>query len=440
MSAKPVTFAAASGLGARLLLLAAVLTVIGAPLIVLAGEQALPYSPEWWRAAGRSVGMAAALCLAVQFVIASRCRLLDRFAGLDRLFLGHRGFGIAAALLALSHPFIVFYPEEVGLGAPAISQWPLVAGATALTMLWGLAAVARWRSWLDLPFHLWLPAHRLAALGLALIVGLHASFVGGPFKAADLALPLVAAVYLLLRFAPRPLRCRVKSVTPLGGEAHELVLAPESGPVFDHAPGQFAFLTLQSPALPREEHPFTIASAPGEDALRFTIRCSGDYTARLGALSPGDAALVRGPYGRFSHLVRGAAPSEELLFLAGGVGITPMLSMLRHMAASAKDAPGADKRRVTLIWCNRTPEDAVHAEEIEALAATLPGFRLHHVFTRGPSTARLDGPGLSSLITDIPRLTRCFVCGPPPFMSFCREALRREGFAPSRIHLEEFAL
>lgn len=440
MSAKPVTLAAASGLGARLLLLAAVLTVIGAPLIVLAGEQAPPYSPEWWRAAGRCVGMAAALCLAVQFAIASRCRLLDRLAGLDRLFLGHHGFGIAAALLALSHPFIVFYPEEVRLGAPAFSQWPLVAGATALTMLWGLAAVARWRAWLDLPFHLWLPAHRLAALGLALIVGLHASFVGGPFKAADLALPLVAAVYLLLRFAPRPLRCRVKSVTPLGGEAHELVLAPESGPLFDHAPGQFAFLTLQSPALPREEHPFTIASAPGEDALRFTIRCSGDFTARLGALSPGDAALVRGPYGRYSHLVRGAAPSEELLFLAGGVGITPMLSMLRHMAASAKDAPGADKRRVTLIWCNRTPEDAVHAEEIEALAATLPGFRLHHVFTRGPSTARLDGPGLSSLITDIPRLTRCFVCGPPPFMAFCREALLRERFSASRIHLEEFAL
>ena len=109
-------------------------------------------------------------------------------------------------------------------------------------------------------------------------------------------------MYLLIRGFARPLAFNVAAASPAGRDAMEIRLAPEKGADLAYAPGQFALVTFLSPGLPVEEHPFTIASAPGEPGLRFTIRCCGDFTERLGALAPGDRAQVSGPYGRFSYL------------------------------------------------------------------------------------------------------------------------------------------
>ena len=82
-----------------------------------------------------------------------------------------------------------------------------------------------------------------------------------------------------------------------------------------------------------EEHPFTISSAPGDDGcLAFTVKASGDYTRALRQAVQGDRARVDGPYGRFSYVLR-TQPGQPLLLIAGGVGITPMLSMLEHQTA-----------------------------------------------------------------------------------------------------------
>jgi predicted ferric reductase len=83
------------------------------------------------------------------------------------------------------------------------------------------------------------------------------------------------------------------------------------------APGQFLFLR---PAVPDEEHPFSIASSPSPGGLiRLTIKDSGDFAAAVAAMKPGDLATVHGPFGRFSHVFHPGA--AELVFVAaGGLG------------------------------------------------------------------------------------------------------------------------
>jgi predicted ferric reductase len=93
--------------------------------------------------------------------------------------------------------------------------------------------------------------------------------------------------------------------------------------------------------------------------LQFTIRASGDWTRTVAHLSKGDQARIQGPFGRFGHLF--TTPDREMIMIAGGIGITPMLSMLRFMADHR------DPRPVTLIWANRSPERVVYVDEMDAI-------------------------------------------------------------------------
>ena len=123
------------------------------------------------------------------------------------------------------------------------------------------------------------------------------------------------------------------------------------------------------PGLPVEEHHFTIASSPTEPAFHTsTIKASGDFTATIGQTSPGDLAIIQAPFGRFSYVLKPQA--LDLVFIAGGIGITPLMSNLRHMRDTQAD------RRVLLLYSNKTENDIVFREELAQIeAGTNPSCR-----------------------------------------------------------------
>jgi ferredoxin-NADP reductase len=124
--------------------------------------------------------------------------------------------------------------------------------------------------------------------------------------------------------------------------------------------------------------------------------------------------------------------------IAGGVGITPMLSMLRYMLDMN------DERKVTLVWSNRTPEDIVFESEFKEMERQLRGLKVHHVFTRQPGreaeSRRLDESDLRNLLAECSRKATVFVCGPPEMMECVHAAVRRIGFPKRAIKMERFAL
>ena len=122
--------------------------------------------------------------------------------------------------------------------------------------------------------------------------------------------------------------------------------------------------------------------------------------------------------------------------IAGGIGITPMLSMLRFMADHS------DPRPITLIWSNRSKANVVFVDEMDALAAKLTGLHRIPIFTRntenGDRSGRLDLTSLETILNGCSRGSAIFVCGPPQMMKKVKTDLKTLGFPARAIYTEVF--
>ncbi len=395
---------------------------------------------------GQIFGTVAATLLLLQLVLSARLKLLDRIFALNRLYIFHRVNAVAVGLLALLHPLLVFSTTDLSNIPVELKYWPEAVGGFLLLLLWLVIASGIWRLFLDIHFDRWWLFHRIATFLAAVLMVLHILFACEIFEQGlpRTGLFMISGVYILFLgwVKVKPLLRNkapflINSIARAGVDAYAVEFAPPQKTSFRYTPGQFAFITFRSKNLSSEEHPFTISSTPTRpENLLFTIRCSGDWTNQIGRLQPGEKAVLDGPYGQFSHLAAGL--HCELVMIAGGIGITPMLSMLRYMADKN------DERSITLIWSNRTRKDIVFADEFDELERNLKGLRVLHVFTRESKEAggggRLDEDQLDTLLQDCSRQSAVFICGPPVMMAEMRRILPKIGFSHNTIYWEKFGL
>ena len=219
---------------------------------------------------------------------------------------------------------------------------------------------------------------------------------------------------------------------------HSIHLAPQQGQIFDYKPGQFAFLSVHNQRISPEPHPYTIASSPSNpEELEFVIKTSGDYTSQLDLIEKGDEVHVNAPFGVFTYLNFPA--EQDLVFVAGGIGITPFLSMLRWM--KDKDP----QRKVILLWGCRFLQDVIKQDEFEEISAAMPNFKWYPVLSDEPDyegeTGFFDAEKLNRLAVkeiDIAS-TGFYTCGPPIMMKIVDEALQDLGVPSQQIHYEKFS-
>jgi len=270
----------------------------------------------------------------------------------------------------------------------------------------------------------------------------------GVFK---ISMTLIAAAGLVLfawrRLVAPSLRSRhpwkVAGVTQVSDSITTLAFEHPGGRRLRHHPGQFCYLFPLNDELPRESHPFTISSSPADPRPTVTVKNLGDFTAQVRALKPGDAVCLEGAYGRFSY--QHVPENRELVFIAGGIGITPMLSMLRHIS---REDP---KRKVTLVWGARNAEDLICREEFEIWSREMENFLFEPVLSRARQwegrIGRIDKALLADVFENkngqdgpVDRSTaEFFICGPPAMVRTVLHALTDLGFAARRIHTERFA-
>jgi predicted ferric reductase len=314
--------------------------------------------------------------------------------------------------------------------------------------VWIGACLSLWRAFLGIPYQIWYRFHRMGMFSAVVLVAVHALNVTGVFKQGWplYALLIVLILYVVLFIWTKAIKPKllkrskysVSKVSPAGRDTYAIELSPREGNVFDYAPGQFAFVTFHSESLPVERHPWSISSTPTRpQSLIFTIKCSGDFTSYIGRLKAGDNAEIDGPYGLFSYLASVRDPNRELVMIAGGVGITPMLSMLRYMVDIDQ------MRKATLIWSNRAEADILCREEIEEMEARLPNFAVHHVLSEQAGfqgrTGRLNQDMLRELLANSSREAAVFVCGPPPMMDSVYRDLKKIGYSSRTIFTERFS-
>ncbi|MCG8565842.1 MAG: ferric reductase-like transmembrane domain-containing protein [Desulfobacterales bacterium] len=388
---------------------------------------------------GKSLGLAALFAMVLQLILAARPPWLERIFGLDRLWAFHARLGMAILALVACHFILVLGADGFALPRLEKRYWPEYLGLAIAILLLGLVGAARFRNALPLTYSQWKKGHSILAPLIPPAGLVHLLMVSSPYKTGlprNLALAWGALLLLLIlaiyrnRLFPSAPQFKIKQLTPAGEGVWDLRLEPISSKAFHFAPGQFARVTPVDSPLPREAHPFTLAG-PVHAPPQFLIRESGDWTSQLQKLSPGTPVRLEGPFGLFSHHAYPNASS--LIFLAGGIGITPIYSILLSMAQDR------DPRPVILIWSLKSPEDIQLPISLDRIRADLPQLKIHRHYT---GTA--DGPGqrlgreeIVPIIKNAPQGSHAFVCGPPPFVTTMETALEQCGI--SQIHKERFS-
>ena len=184
-------------------------------------------------------------------------------------------------------------------------------------------------------------------------------------------------------------------------------------------------------------HTFSVVSAPSESDLVVATRMRDSAFKRaLGGLPVGSSLRIDGPSG---SLTLHRDVSRGAVMIAGGIGITPFVSMLRH-AAGEKSA-----RQLVLLYSNRAPKDTAFLQELSALAQTYPGFRLLATMTEAAQSAppwtgetRFIGVELLDAARTGLAAPIYYVAGPPALVQAVRATLESAGVSDDDVRSEEF--
>ena len=391
---------------------------------------------------GKLCGILVSLLLLLQLLLTSRLTVINRFLALDSMAIQHKHNGVAIVALITAHALLILVPEGLGNLPIGLEFWPEMVGAGLYLFILGLTIVSLFRERIRIPHHIWLRLHRIGGFITAMLVMAHIRFVSESFKTGppEIALYVLTALFLLLglrrlvSFLLPPWNYQVESNEELNPTIHHITLAKTTRHPFDFFPGQFAFLRLAHPLTGTEAHPFSLSSSPDATGkITFSIRSSGDWTGKIASIPTDTKAFVDGPYGQFTHLHTHNAPA--IIFIAGGIGITPMLSMLQYMAQTNEQRP------VHLIWSCRNQKDVIFQKELDKITRKLPHGTIDYHLTGGPTgKGYLAEEHLDALLGEYPRNSTIFLCGPPFMTAAIRGHLTAAGFLRRNIHFEFFTL
>jgi benzoate/toluate 1,2-dioxygenase reductase component len=230
---------------------------------------------------------------------------------------------------------------------------------------------------------------------------------------------------------PKDTMAEIVKIEALSARRIRLSVKPLEGALPIFLPGQYVNVTAPSETVTR---PYSLTSAPGADVATFLIRNvpGGRMSAYLEAKGKtGDRLVLNGPFGSF-YL---RALRRPILFLAGGTGVGPILSMLEYLAAR-----GANDQPVRLVYGVREDADLVEVDRIEALRARIPNFIYDTTCSGRGSRHRLTGhvtDHLSASVLNNGDLD-VYLCGPPEMVESGRQHVAKLGLSQANIHFEKF--
>ncbi len=228
---------------------------------------------------------------------------------------------------------------------------------------------------------------------------------------------------------PPTIDWRVVEVVEETPDARTIVLTPaDGGEPPAYRPGQFLTLKVASERPEGCARNYSLCSAPGDDHLAVTVkRTVGGYASNLlnDTVAVGDTITTLRPAGTFTPTTL----DEDVVLIAGGSGITPILSIARAVLERGRG-------RVALLYANRDDRSVIFAARLRDLVAAYPQ-RLTVVHWLESVQGIPAAPAWRPLLTPYAGW-RAFVCGPAPFMAMVRGALHDVGMPADRVAIEEF--
>jgi len=383
----------------------------------------------------------------MEFVLSGRFKKISKGIGMDVTMRFHQVLARTALCFALLHPFLY---QNTPSGGPR--PWDptrqltittdlinLSTGIAAYLLLPVFVLMAIGRTQLNYKYETWRLIHGVGALLVALLL-LHHTVYAGRYGSQPVMIWLWVAmtgvavgsllnVYLLLPIRDRRRAWQVSSVTRLTPKQWEVTVKPDGHSGLAYRAGQFVWLNVGNSSFSINEHPFSLSSAPAAGPqLSFLIKELGDFTKEIGKIEPGTVAYIAGPYGNLSIEGR-TEPGVALI--AGGVGLAPLLGILRQMRLTG------DSRKVKLIYGNRSIDQIAYREELEKEDVTF-------VLSEPPDiwegeTGLVDAGLLDRVFSPDEFKEWLFVlCGPAIMMDIVEDHLINCGTPSHRILSERF--
>ncbi len=422
------------------------LLFILAPLFaLLAGS--LPPARDFWTEFMAAIGYAGLAMMGLQFGLTARFRYVTEPWGEDVIYHFHRQISQIAVGLVVVHALVLSATRPAMLTPLNFIQapWSVWFAVLSITALIVLVVTALWRVRLKISYETWHLTHIVLAV-VAVAAGLlHMAGSGfylvDPWKRALwIALPLFWIALLLYVRIVKPLFMlrrpyRVAEVRQERGDTWTVVMQPDGHPGFRFSPGQFGWLTLWGTPFKITGHPFSFSSSAAvtDGRVEMSIRNLGDFTSDIQRAPVGQRVYLDGPYGAFTI----GSPADMHVLIAGGVGVTPMMSMIRTLADQG------DERPVVLLYGSKDWEAITFREELEALKARL-NLTIVHVLANPPA----DWTGEQGHITAEmfkrhlpPRYAdhEYFICGPGVMMDAIEKTLGELDVPLAKYHSERYS-
>jgi len=417
-----------------------------APLFALL-TGSVPPPRDFWTEFSVAMGYDGLAIMGLQFGLTARFRYVTEPWGEDVIYHFHRQISLLAVGLVVAHPLILFAvrPELLALLNSVRAPWRARFAALSVYSLIALVVTTLWRVKLKIRYETWHLTHILLAI-IAVAAGL-LHMLGWSFYLTDsrkralwigltvfwIGLLLYVRIVKPLFMLRRPYR--ISEVRKERGDTSTLVMQPDGHPGFRFSPGQFAWLTVWGSPFKITGHPFSFSSSAAvtDGRVEMTIRNLGDFTSEIHKVPVGKRVYLDGPYGAFTI----GHPADMHVLIAGGIGITPMMSMIRTLADRR------DTRPVVLLYGNEDWESITFREDLEALKARLD-LTVIYVLTnpsegwkgeRGFITAEVFKRHLPAPYAD----HEYFICGPNMMMDAIEKTLGEMHVPLSKYHSERYS-
>jgi predicted ferric reductase len=414
-------------------------------LVLLYGT--MPGGYGFWWDFSIALGFASASMMALMFFLTARFKRATLPFGVDIIYYFHKYISLLLILFAAAHALILLSTEPVVwdmLKPGQISRY-MAAGIVSFIFLALMVLSSLWRKKLQIHYDNWRLVHAFLSVAAFILALVHIEGVGyyiatpakriiwGSIMGCWLLLLLYVRLVKPFSLLGKPYT--VREIIKERGNAYTLVIQPDQHQGIDFSPGQFVWLTMYHSPFSMKEHPFSISSSPEQkNELHFTIKELGDFTRRIKDATVGQTAYIDGPFGSFSI---DRHPSEQgYVFIAGGIGIAPVRSMLRTLAYRG------DHRSHILFFAASSVEKLTFYEELNSLQDKLV-LKIVYLLEHPPADWQGETGFLSDRILErhlpehLPKLVY-FICGPVPMIELAEKQLHKIGVPLHHLHSELF--